>query len=139
MKRKGDIHPGGCLCGSVRFEVTGKPNWIVNCHCQSCRRHTASPMATFAGFTDQTFRFTQGEPKVFESSPETWRSFCGECGTPLVYRANWDKGGVHVYIGAFDDPGAFPPMFHVNFAEHVAWFDTADDLRRYRSMDKGNS
>ena len=96
-------------------------------------------MSTFVGFTEKTFRYTKGKPKVFESSPQTWRSFCGDCGTPVTYHADWDKGGVHVYIGALDQPDAFSPMFHVNFAEHVSWFDTADKLKRYKSMDKGSA
>lgn len=137
MSKDPKVHGGGCLCGAVRFEAVGEPHWVAHCHCRSCRRHTSSVVATFAGFTDQTFRYAKGEPKVFESSPETWRSFCPDCGSPLTYRANWDKGGVHVYLGAFDNPQDFPARFHVNYAERIAWFDTADDLKRHNSMHKG--
>ena len=131
------IHTGGCLCGAVRFAATGDPGWACYCHCHSCRRHTASPVAYFVGFTEQTFRYTKGEPKVYESSPQTWRSFCADCGTPLTYHADWDKGGIHVYLGVLDDPDAFPPRFHVNCAEKISWFDTTDTLKRHRSMQKG--
>ncbi len=132
-----NVHTGGCLCRAVRFQVTGAPKLVANCHCQSCRHHTASAMATFACFAEEAFQLLQGEPKTFESSPHTWRSFCGKCGTPLIYRADWDKGVAHIYLGALDNPDAFPPRFHVNFAEHVSWFDTADELKRHRSMKKG--
>ncbi|MEM7464697.1 MAG: GFA family protein, partial [Pseudomonadota bacterium] len=30
---------GGCLCGKVRFTVTGNPDRVGVCHCQHCRRH----------------------------------------------------------------------------------------------------
>jgi hypothetical protein len=131
------IHTGGCLCGAVRFEATGEPGWTCYCHCHSCRRHTASPVASFVGFTEKTFRYTRGQPKTFESSPQTWRSFCADCGTPLTYHADWDKAGIHVYLGALDNPDTFPPRFHVNCAEKIAWFETTDDLKRHRSMLKG--
>ncbi len=130
-------HTGRCLCGAVQFKATGDPQLVVHCHCESCRRHTAAPIATFVLFEDKEFQVTAGAPKVFESSAETWRSFCGDCGSPLTYRANWSPGLVHVYLGAMDNPGDFPPRFHVNFGEHVSWFDTADKLKRHRSMKKG--
>jgi hypothetical protein len=133
------VHSGGCLCGAVRFEATGTPKWVVNCHCRSCRRHTASPMTTFTGFADENFTIVAGEPKVFESSPQTRRTFCGDCGTPLTYFADWDPGMVHLYVCSLDSPDDFAPKFHVNFAEHVKWFDTVDDLKRYRSMSKSKT
>ena len=132
-----ETHNGGCMCGAIRFEADGTPDWVAHCHCQSCRRQTGSPVATFAGFTIKTFRYTKGEPKVFESAPDTWRSFCNDCGASLTYHANWDPGGIHVHLCALDNPDDFQPMFHVNFAEKVSWFDTHDDLKRHRSMSKG--
>ena len=29
---------GGCLCGAVRYEITGTLRDVVNCHCSKCRR-----------------------------------------------------------------------------------------------------
>ena len=38
---------GRCLCGDIRYEYRGAPLKILHCHCESCRRHTSSPVATF--------------------------------------------------------------------------------------------
>ena len=130
-------HTGRCLCGNVKYAFDGDPSWSVNCHCESCRRHTGAPMATFVGVPKSAFSFTHGAPKEHESSPATWRAFCSDCGTPLIYHAYWDQKCVHIYLGTLDNPGDFPPRLHVNFAEHVSWFDTADDLKRHLSMKKG--
>ena len=99
MNAETETHRGRCLCGAIEFEADGEAKWVAHCHCESCRRHTASPMATFVGFTANRFRFTKGTPKVFESSPERLRSFCSDCGSPLTYHANWDPDGMHVYLG----------------------------------------
>ncbi len=39
---------GGCLCGDVRFRLTGPPYEVDYCHCHSCRKHTGAPVAVFA-------------------------------------------------------------------------------------------
>jgi hypothetical protein len=33
-----DVHGGGCLCGGVRYEVTGPLRDVVVCHCSRCLR-----------------------------------------------------------------------------------------------------
>jgi len=122
---------GGRLCGAVRYEAQGQPKWSCYCHCHSCRRSTGAPVAAFAGFDEEKFRFTKGEPKVFESSPDVWRSFCGRCGTPLTYRSTRHPGEVHIHIGSLDEPDRLAPEVHVYFEEHISWFDTADAMKRF--------
>jgi hypothetical protein len=29
---------GSCHCGSISFEITQKPKWLVDCNCSICRR-----------------------------------------------------------------------------------------------------
>jgi hypothetical protein len=129
----GTAHSGRCLCGGVRFEIGSDPLWVAYCHCASCRRHTASAVATFAGFAEDSVRFTQGEPRVYESSPKVWRSFCGNCGSPISYRSKRFPGEVHFYVGVMEHPDRYEPTAHVYFGEHVPWFDTRDTLKRYET------
>ncbi|MGO1081292.1 GFA family protein [Inquilinus sp. CA228] len=37
---------GGCLCGAVRYRVTGPLRPVVACHCSQCRR-TSGHVAAF--------------------------------------------------------------------------------------------
>ena len=39
---------GRCLCGAIQFEFAGEAVETTHCHCESCRRQTSSPVATFA-------------------------------------------------------------------------------------------
>ncbi|MCH7778639.1 MAG: GFA family protein, partial [Gemmatimonadetes bacterium] len=77
MTETSETHPGGCLCGAVRFEARGKPLWIAHCHCQSCRRNTGSALATFVGFAGEGFAYLAGAPATYASSPGVTRGFCG--------------------------------------------------------------
>lgn len=40
---------GDCLCGHPAFEYEGEPNWQGWCHCESCRRQTASLATAYLG------------------------------------------------------------------------------------------
>ena len=38
MERPDAQAAGGCLCGSVRYEIDGELMPVINCHCSKCRR-----------------------------------------------------------------------------------------------------
>lgn len=125
-------HEGGCLCGRVRFEVTGKPRSVFHCHCFSCRRQTGGAVASFAAFpVAGHFRWTQALPTAFGSSPGVTRRFCPTCGTPLSYEAEKFADEIHLHIGVFDRADDLIPNAHWHFAEKVPWFETADHLPRH--------
>jgi hypothetical protein len=121
---------GGCLCGAVRFRVTGKPISVMHCHCFSCRRNTGSLVATFAGFRPVQLRQLGASPQLYQSSPGVRRRFCGRCGTPLSYETDRWPDEIHVYLCTLDDPEPCTPQFHVNYSERVPWFDIDDGLPR---------
>lgn len=130
-------HTGRCLCGAVRFEAEGAPLWVGHCHCASCRRHTASALATFVGVAAERFRWSAGEPGGYASSPGVTRRFCRDCGTPLTYESARWPGEVHILIGAMDASEAFVPQFHVFTAEKLPWLELADGLPRHSGPSGG--
>jgi len=34
---------GGCLCGAVRYECGGEPQFSLQCHCRDCQRQSGAP------------------------------------------------------------------------------------------------
>lgn len=128
---------GRCLCGGIRFRVTGDPVWVGHCHCESCRRNTGSAVATFLGFRPSQVAYLMGQRRFYESSPGVRRGFCGDCGTPLSYEADKFPNEIHLYLSTLDEPEKFPAQFHVFYAERVRWFEIADDLPRHESTSGG--
>ena len=124
---------GGCLCGAVRYRVTGAPLWVAHCHCRSCQRATASAMTTYAGYGVGKFSVEAGEPARFNSSPGVTRSFCGRCGTPLAYESTRWPGEVHVFVCTLDDPERLTPRAHVHVAERLSWLHLNDGLREFQT------
>ena len=120
---------GHCLCGQLRFVAQGDPKWVVYCHCATCRRHTASPVACFVNYPLERVEFT-GTRARYESSPGVTRSHCGTCGTPIAYETAKRPGEIDLYLNAFDEPERLEPQAHVHFEEHLSWFDTCDEKPR---------
>jgi len=128
---------GRCLCGAIRYEFRGKPEWVVHCHCDSCRRQVSSPLATVVGVLKQNFRFTAGAPNAYASSAGVWRSFCPECGSPIAYEAVRLPDEIHLYHGTLDEPDRLVPTGHVFTEEQLAWFEVDDHLPRYAKGGRG--
>ncbi|MEO0618201.1 MAG: GFA family protein [Pseudomonadota bacterium] len=122
---------GRCLCGAISFQFTGPPSGVDYCHCDSCRRNCSAPLTAFIEVPRDNFSFSGDTPKIYESSPGIRRLFCGACGSPLAYDADWDKTDIHLYVASLDDPDAFPPSAHVFSNEQLSWFEVADELPRY--------
>lgn len=125
---------GGCLCGAVRYRMSGTPLSTIFCHCQSCRRHAGAPVVALAGYGRGQMTYTEGKPSIFASSPGVGRAFCRDCGTPLTWEGDGGEVGpmVEILIGTLDDPEAFAPECHIHHGERLSWFETADTLPRYR-------
>ena len=61
-------HPGGCVCGSLRYEVSGEPERIIVCHCHFCQRRTGSAFAIIPMFEKKHVLFNEGEKKFLDPS-----------------------------------------------------------------------
>ena len=112
---------GGCLCGSVRYRITGVPRSSSVCFCRSCRLAGGAPsVAWFVVNVDQ-YTLLSGRPATFQSSPPVTRTFCPTCGTPLAYRHTDDRNAIELTTATLDDPQRFPPTREIWHSHRVAW------------------
>ena len=58
------IIKGGCLCGRVRYEITGPLFDADHCHCSMCRRQHGAAFSTYAEFNPGDFKWTSGEDHI---------------------------------------------------------------------------
>ena len=130
---------GRCLCGNIRYEYRGEPVVTLHCHCESCRRHTSSPVATFVCVTKASFRLVSGAPMVYVSSPGVRRTHCGRCGAPIAYESDRRPEQIDLYAGTLEEPAAAAPTCHVQVAEQLPWFEMVDSLPRYERSRRGTA
>src|SRR5215470_14592977 len=83
------IAHGQCLCGKVAFEIDVPARWAWHDHSAASRCAHAAAYATYVGSWRKRFRITKGESSIArydDAASKTTRSFCSNCGTPLIYQ-----------------------------------------------------
>ena len=127
---------GGCLCGGIKYEISGPLFDADNCHCSKCRKHHGAAFATYAGFNPGDFRWISGEKnvKIYETSSGAGWCFCSECGSSL---AGSDNGEItSIALGTVEgDPGIKPGM-HIFTGSKAQWYEITDDLPQFKTRPK---
>lgn len=122
---------GKCHCGAIRYETEGEPIYSALCHCGDCQASTGAPMVGWALFAQDKVRIS-GDPVSFQSSDAATRQFCGTCGTGLFYlNPTVFPGSIDIQTSTLDDPAAFPPQVHVQYAEAAPWMADVHALPKF--------
>ncbi len=130
---------GGCACGAVRFEVTGRPLRIGLCHCMTCRKHHASAFNPFVVFKFEHVSIA-GSLRTWRSSDHASRLSCEICSSPICQQE--DEGDeIELHIGSFDETNIFTPLYENWSVHREAWLtnlefqshrtDLVHDTRRF--------
>ncbi len=124
---------GGCHCGAIRYEVEGDPLTHALCHCSDCRRHAGAPVVGWTMYAETALRVTRGVPKIYASSQQAQRHFCGDCGTGLFYyNPEGLPGIVDIQSATYDSPEAVPARIQIQVAERIAWMESAHELPQFQ-------
>lgn len=122
---------GGCLCGSVRFRLAGQPLTLLYCHCRMCQRAGGAPVVAWATVPVASLAWSGTSRRIYRSSPEATRAFCGECGSPLAFQSDAEPDRLDLTIAAFDRADLLAPDHHVWVSSRLPWFETQDRLPRH--------
>jgi hypothetical protein len=128
-----ELVTGGCLCGGVRFEVTGPFLRANHCHCSRCRRHSGTAVCTQARVRREHFRLLSGDEliRVYGRGAGAVKAFCSVCGSSL-FGGTWPEGPqVSIRLGAFDGDPGIRPQFHTFVDSKAPWDAITDDLPQY--------
>ena len=113
---------GGCLCGSVRFEVSGPLRDVVVCHCRMCRKAHGHIGAYTAARRDAlAFVETRGL-HWYRSSADARRGFCGECGSTLFWDAD-RRDTISIAAGTLDAPTGVRTTLQIHVASAGDYYD----------------
>ena len=122
---------GGCLCGAVRYGVTGPLRPVLACHCTQCRRQTGHFMAATAAARKDFALMRRAGLRWYVSSAKARRGFCGRCGSTLF----WDGRGrdyIAIAAGTLDGKTGLKLARHIFTADKGDYYRIADGLPRSR-------
>ena len=121
---------GQCLCGAIQFEATPPSKFCAHCHCSLCRRAHGAPFVTWIGFLEAQFRIVAGQEHLrrYDSSKDAWRSFCGRCGSMMLFQSSRWAGEVHVARALIPGPVDKQPQAHCFYSDKADWVTVSDGL-----------
>ena len=64
-------HKGKCFCGAVELAVTGTPEGMGYCHCDSCRSWSAGPVNAFTLWKPAAVQITKGSQHMENTRRQT--------------------------------------------------------------------
>lgn len=125
---------GSCLCGAVRYEVSGEPKRFLHCHCSRCRKATGTGHATNLFLQPASLSWLSGQEQVRSFKvPEAKRFtnvFCATCGS-RVPRQMQGTDMVLIPAGSLDDDVPLRPEAHIFCDSRASWSRQAEPLPEY--------
>lgn len=126
---------GSCLCGGVKFSISGKAGPIGQCHCSKCRKVSGTDGNAVMHTAIENFSWHSGEElieKYFPDGNTGWHSiFCRKCGSPLPLKGE-DSGLYFIPAGLLDDdPGHRGYAGHIFVGSKAPWVEITDDSPQF--------
>lgn len=118
---------GQCLCGAVRFTVTGEARRTLACHCQQCRRQSGHYWVS-TDVAEADLAVTGADQvRWYQASEIARRGFCGTCGSFLFWKP-LGQPRLAVAAGAFDAPSGLTIDRHIFCASKGDYYTLTDGL-----------
>ena len=128
---------GSCLCGRVKYEVSGEPKAFFHCHCSRCRKATGTGHASNLFFQPGVLEWLNGEEQVRAFKvPEAKRfanNFCVACGSRLPRRAS-DSDAVVIPAGSLDEDVPITPQARIFTGSRASWSCSGDAIPVYPEL-----
>jgi hypothetical protein len=120
-----------CVCGSIRYRLTGNPLTFYACHCTKCQTRTGSAFALNMLVLQTDLHIAQGAPEGSGESGE--RKRCSACATSL-WREGRIPGVVWLRAGTLDDTQSLKPVAHIWTRSAQRWFALPEDVKAFETQ-----
>ena len=118
-----NLPSGQCLCGAVKFHISGEFESFFLCHCARCRKDSGSAHTAnlFSSTAKITWLAGEGNIKKFQlSGSQHLKCFCSDCGSALPFHQAND-GVLVVPAGSLDIGIGIRPNAHICYSSRAEW------------------
>jgi hypothetical protein len=128
---------GGCLCGDVRYSVSGDPAVMSICHCRHCQKLTGSAFVEVVAVANESFS-VEGKLQTFTIAGDSGRNknnkFCPRCGSVVLVEAEGFPGMTLIMGGTLDDPSWLSPTLALYRDSAQPWIVIDHDMKNFPQM-----
>ncbi len=126
---------GSCLCGGLRYRITGPMRDVLDCHCIRCRKATGHHIAASSArivdiHLDAAATLTWFHP---HDDPNVAYGFCSTCGAS----AFWTHGGLDTWsvcAGLLDDTSGMVTAEQWWISTAGEYVHLADDIPAFETQ-----
>jgi hypothetical protein len=115
---------GGCLCGAVRYTISGDIIFSGKCYCEDCRKGGSTGHSSVLAVPQQAVSIT-GKLTEFKkpggSGQSIARRFCPVCGSRIAAMADVMPGVVMITASTLDDPEQYVTQMSVFTSRAPSW------------------
>lgn len=129
-------HLGSCLCGQVKYQLSGDFQSFFLCHCSRCQKDTGSAHAANLFAKAGALTWLQGNALVktyLHPNSRHGKSFCQHCGSALPTFAE-SINCVVVPAGSLDGPVPISPTAKIFMDSCASWSMNLADVASYQGL-----
>jgi hypothetical protein len=115
---------GRCACGAVEIEIDVPAFWAWHDHSKATQRAQGCAYATYIGCWRSKVRVVRGSKSISryeDAATRAVRSFCANCGTPLLYERAHAPKMVNIPRALFDTRTGREPRYHLSIEDAPEW------------------
>ena len=132
-KNLNNVH-GACLCGAVKFTLSGVAESFHLCHCSRCRKATGTAHASNIFTQPENIKWGSGENnlKRFEvpDAKSFSKQFCINCGSSVPY-INRAQTKLVIPAGCLNTPLSIIPDDNIFWGSRAEWYEDGRDSKKF--------
>ena len=128
---------GSCVCGAIRYRVTGKPLSVHACHCTDCQTLSGSAFSLTMLLNRTDIELLDGEPgvnKFSTSHNKMHRHHCTECGTAIWFSSPEYPEIIALKPGTLTDTTTLRPIAHLWYRSSQPWLELGSNIPIYQKQ-----
>ncbi|WP_353298673.1 GFA family protein [Sulfitobacter pacificus] len=128
----GNLATGQCLCGVVKFRISGEFESFFFCHCTRCRKDSGSAHSANLFSSTAQITWVSGAENIRKfqlSGSRHAKCFCTDCGSALPF-SHANEGLLVVPAGSLDSAISIKPDAHICMSSRADWDNDLSTLEQ---------